>query len=74
MFLLFFIRTWFQMQFVRGANFLFPKGRGKGNKIKKRITSRVDWVPGRVISILIVKSLPFHTYSLLSTALSCGSM
>lgn len=54
------------MQFVRGANFLLPKGRGKGNEIKRRITSRVVWVPERVISILIVKSLPFPTYSKLS--------
>lgn len=54
------------MRFVRGANFLLPKGRGKGNKIMKRIASHVVWVPERVISILIVKSLPFPTYSKLS--------
>ena len=30
-FALFFTRTRFQMQFLQGANFLLPEGRGKGN-------------------------------------------
>jgi hypothetical protein len=59
------------MQGAGKANFPFPKGRSKGNKIKKRIASSVDCVPANVISILIVVNFPFHVWWIISVPVHC---